>query len=98
MTKALNILANSFILGGGTTFYLMLFTTIGDGVKQIDQFGKASYYAIKISLALIVAGSLFNLLFQTTPPFSEVIMNLGFGGIFLWAAVFHARKFGILKS
>ncbi len=43
MLQSINAIANALICLGGLAFYVMLFTKIGDGVKQIDQFGKVSY-------------------------------------------------------
>ena len=98
MLQSINAIANALICLGGLAFYVMLFTKIGDGVKQIDRFGKASYYTIKTALALVVSGAMLNLLLLTTPPFSEVVMNLGVGLIFAWAAVWHGVKFGVLTG
>ena len=98
MLQSFNAMANALICLGGLAFYVMLFTKIGDGVKQIDHFGKASYYLIKTALALEITGALLNLLLLTTPPFSEVVMNVGFGLIFAWAAVWHGVKFGVLTG
>ena len=98
MLQSINALANGLICLGGLAFYVMLFTKIGDGVKQIDRFGKTSYYTIKTALALVISGALLNLLLLTTPPFSEVLMNLGVGLIFAWAAVWHGVKFGVLTG
>jgi hypothetical protein len=98
MIRSINAIANGLIFLGGTAFYVMLFTKIGDGVKQINRFGKVSYYIIKAALALVVSGALLNVLFLTTPPFSEVLMNLGVGLIFAWAAVWHGVKFGVVTG
>lgn len=98
MLKALNLMANALICLGGLFFYIMLFTKIGDGVKQIDQFGKVSYHAIRTGLAFIVAGGLLNVVLLTVPPFSEVLMNFGFGLVLSWAAVWHGKKFGVLTG
>lgn len=98
MLQTINAIANVLITLGGLAFYVMLFTKIGDGVKQIDRFSKVSYYAIKVSLALVVAGAFMNVLFLTTPPFTEVVMNCGLGGIFMWAALWHGKKFGVLTG
>jgi len=98
MLQSINAIANALICLGGTAFYVMLFTKIGDGVKQIDRFSKASYYTIKTALALVISGAMLNLLILTTPPFSEVVMNVGFGLIFAWAAVWHGVKFGVLTG
>jgi len=89
MLQSINAIANALICLGGLAFYVMLFTKIGDGVKQIDQFGKVSYHVVRTGLAFIVAGALFNVLLLTTPPVSEVLMNLGFGLVLSWAAVWH---------
>jgi hypothetical protein len=42
---------------------------------------------------MTAAGSLFNFLTLSTPPFSEVLLNLGLAVVFLWAAVFHYNYF-----
>jgi hypothetical protein len=97
MLRLINAIANGLITFGGVAFYIMLFTAIGDGVKQIDQFSKTSYYIIKVSLALVVSGALLNVLMMSVPPFTEVVMNCGFGGLFMWAAAWHGKKFGVLK-
>lgn len=98
MRQSINVIANVCIFLGGTAFYVMLFTAIGDGVKQIDRFSKVSYYTIKTALALVISGALFNVLLLTAPPVSEVVMNLGLGMIFVWAALWHGRKFGVLTG
>ncbi len=98
MLQSINVIANGLITIGGLAFYVMLFTKIGDGVKQIDQFGKVSYHTIRTGLAFIVAGALLNVLLMTAPPASEVLMNLGFGLILSWAAVWHGKKFGVITG
>jgi len=98
MLQSINAMANAIVCLGGLAFYVMLFTKIGDGVKQIDRFGKTSYYTIKTALALVISGALLNLLLLTTPPFTEVVMNVGFGLIFAWAAVWHGVKFGVVTG
>lgn len=98
MRQSLNAIANGCIFLGGTAFYVMLFTAIGDGVKQIDRFSKVSYYTIKAALALVISGALLNVLLLTAPPVSEVVMNFGLGMIFVWAALWHGRKFGVLTG
>jgi hypothetical protein len=98
MLQSINAIANGLICLGGLAFYVMLFTRIGDGVKQIDRFGKVSYYAIKGSLALVLTGALLNVLLLTSPPLTEVVMNCGLGGIFAWAALWHGKKFGVLTG
>jgi hypothetical protein len=96
MLRSINALANGLVCLGGTAFYVMLFTKIGNGVKQIDRFGRFSYYLIKCALAFVIAGALLNVLLLTIPPFTEVLMNVGFGLIFAWAAVWHGVKFGVV--
>jgi len=95
MIKTLNLIANTMICFGGLFFYVMLFTSVGDGVKQIERFGKVSYHTIRTGLAFIVAGALLNVLLMTAPPISEVLMNMGFGLVLSWAAIWHGYKFGV---
>jgi hypothetical protein len=96
MLRSINLIANTLITLGGTAFYLMLFTRIGNGAKQIDRFSRVSYYSIKASLALVITGAFLNVLIQTVPPMTEVLMNAGLGGIFVWAALWHGQKFGVI--
>jgi hypothetical protein len=44
---------------------------------------------IKFSLAMIAAGALMNVLSLSTPPVSEIVLNVGLAGLFSWAFVWH---------
>jgi hypothetical protein len=42
---------------------------------------------IKISLACTSGGALLNVITLSTPPMSEIILNLGLAGLFSWSYV-----------
>ena len=57
------------------------------------KFGAIQKLIVKSGLALIAAGSLFNFITMSRPPFTEILMNIGLAVLFLWAAVFHYTYF-----
>ena len=58
-----------------------------------SKFGLVQKLIVKSGLALIAAGSLFNFIMLSIPPFTEILMNIGLAVLFLWAAVFHYTYF-----
>ena len=48
---------------------------------------------IKISLALTSGGALLNVVTLSTPPMSEIILNLGLAGLFTWSYFWHLQMF-----
>jgi len=47
---------------------------------------------VKLSLAMIAAGALMNLLSLSTPSVSEIVLNVGLAGLFSWAFVWHRMR------
>ena len=48
---------------------------------------------IKISLALTSGGALLNVVTLSTPPMSEIVLNLGLAGLFSWSYFWHLKMF-----
>jgi hypothetical protein len=97
LNTILNFIANGCIFLGAGTFYIMLFSKIGKGHKAVDSFPATAHWLVKVGLALTTAGSFLNLLTLSSPNITEVIMNIGLGALFVWAALYHAKKFSVIK-
>ena len=48
---------------------------------------------VKAGLSVIAAGAVFNALTLSTPPWTEVLLNVGLALTFCWAAIFHYNHF-----
>lgn len=97
MYTLLNFVSNLLIFLGAGTFYIMLFSTIGKGHKAVESFPATSHWLVKIGLALTVSGAFLNLITLSTPNLTEIVLNMGLGAIFTWAAIYHAKKFRVIK-
>lgn len=97
LNTILNFIANGCILLGAGTFYIMLFSKIGKGHKAVESFPATSHWLVKLGLSFTASGALLNLVTLSSPNFSEVLLNLGMGGLFVWAAIYHAKKFRVIK-
>ena len=84
---AINMVANGILAGGVSAFMVMLYRTGG----LVERFPMTGSLALRLSLAGTAAGSLFNCLVQSTPVESEILVNCGLAGIFVWACIFHAK-------
>ncbi len=93
----LNFIANICIFVGAGTFYIMLFSNIGKGHKAVDSFPATSHWLIKVGLAFTVGGAFLNMLTLSTPNLTEILMNIGLAGLFVWAAIYHAKKFKVIR-
>ena len=52
---------------------------------------------IRLGLSLTSAGSLFNVIIGSVPPWSEVVLNIGLAFLFGWTVWFYNRYFKIEK-
>ena len=86
----LNIFANILIVFGITFFISNVF---GGKNKLVKNLPKTEKLFLKISLVLISFGSISNLLTFSSPLISEIILNLGFGILIVWAAFFIWKHF-----
>ncbi len=83
----INVIANAVLAGGVSVFMVMIYRTGG----LIERWPKASSLTLRLSLAGTAAGALGNCLTLSTPADTEILMNCGLAGIFVWAAIFHAN-------
>jgi hypothetical protein len=95
MTGA-NVLANATMTLASLAFYLMLFSNAAPGINARQVFGTRSYWAVKIGLSFFVAGSAFSTLAMYEATLPQFVRNVGTAILFAWAALFHARKWGVI--
>jgi len=83
----INMIASGILTGGVSAFMVMLYRTGG----LVERFPMTGSLALRLSLAGTAAGALANCLGQSTPAASEILLNCGLAGIFVWACIFHAK-------
>jgi hypothetical protein len=81
----LNLIANIVLTVSVSIFTIFLYRTEGI-VRKWPLIGS---YLLRFSLVMIAVGGLGNCLILSTPPHTEVILNIGTAGLFAWAAWFH---------
>lgn len=82
-------------------FFSMLMFIIfcfGRSDSKIYKYGDLQAFILKLGLTTICLGSLVNLISLSNPPFSEIVLNIGFALLFCWAAVFHYIVFVLKKK
>jgi hypothetical protein len=84
MWTILNLIANIFITLSVAGFMVML----QDPSNPIAKMNIGIRWWIKISLACTSGGALLNVITLSTPPMSEIILNLGLAGLFSWSYVY----------
>lgn len=84
-----NAICNIIISGSMTAFMVFAFGR-NSLLYKIPDWERLM---VKTGLAGIAAGSLFNFLTLSTPPWTEVLLNVGLAITFLWAAFFHYHHF-----
>ena len=90
MQTLINLIANSFITFGMMFFIIGVF---GRRSKVIESMNVVEKLFLKVGLCATAAGSLYNVLILSTPPLSEIVLNVGLGLLFIWAAWFHWKYF-----
>lgn len=81
----LNLIANTVLTTSVAIFIVLLYRT--DGV--VRKWPLVGSYLLRLSLTAIAVGGLGNCLILSTPPHTEVLLNVGTAGLFAWAAWFH---------
>ena len=85
----INAFCNVVICLSVSAFMVFVFGRLDVTAK----FGIVQKWIVKLGLALVSAGALFNFITLSKPPFTEILMNIGLAVLFLWAAVFHYTYF-----
>ena len=98
MLSRLNLLANAVMFVGSGAFYLMLFSPAVPAFDASKQFGKRSYWVVRVGLSFFVAGSLLGTLMAYEASLAQVIRNVGTAVLFAWAAFYHAKKWGVVSK
>jgi len=81
----INFIANIVLTVSVSIFTIFLYRT--DGV--VRKWPLTGSYLLRIALVAIAVGGLGNCLILSTPPHTEIILNLGMAALFSWAAWFH---------
>lgn len=90
MATVLNLIANLIMLFSMTMFIIGVF---GRHNETINKMHTVEQWLVKIALCATAAGAFFNILTLETPSFSDILLNIGLGLLFLWAAIFHWKYF-----
>jgi len=90
LLQAINEIANLLVCGNATLFYIFVF---GRQVSRIDKLPLAEKILLRIGLALPAVMGLWNVLYMSYPPTTEIIMNVGYACLFTWASIFHYKQF-----
>ena len=85
-----NFIANVLTTLSVTFFIIGVF---GRRSKMIEQMPLPEQYFLRFALSVLASGSLLNVLTFSTPHPTEVVLNLGVGLLFTWAAYFHWKYF-----
>lgn len=85
----LNAIANILIAISISAFMIFVFGK-SNTMNKVSTFERLT---IKIGLAFVSAGSLFNFLTLSNPQYSEVLLNIGLAIVFTWGAFFHFKYF-----
>jgi hypothetical protein len=81
----INLAANIVLTISVAAFIVIIYRT--DSVVRKWPF--VGSYLLRLSLVAIAVGGLGNCLTLSTPPFTEIILNVGLSGLFAWAVWFH---------
>jgi len=85
----INAFCNVVIFLSVSAFIVFVFGRL----NLTQKFGIVQKWIVKSGLALVAAGSLFNFVTLSEPPFTEILLNIGLAILFLWAAVFNYTHF-----
>jgi hypothetical protein len=89
MWTILNVIANIVITISVAGFMIML----QEPTNPVSKMPFLLRNWIKVSLAITSGGGLLNVITMSTPAISEIILNLGLGGLFSWAYFWHIKMF-----
>lgn len=94
MATLLNAVASGIIAVSITGFIAML-QAEGNPISRMPFVVRGW---IKVSLAVVAAGALMNVLSLSTPAWSEIVLNIGLAGLFSWAFFWHRMRWKQVKK
>jgi len=92
MINLINSTANLVVCIAIFVLIVDIYTSTSSPISRYPMF---KTFHVKAGLSLTAAGSLFNVLADFTPAWSEVILNIGLAFLFSWIVIFYQRYFKI---
>ena len=92
MINLINSTANLVVCIAIFVLIVDIYTSTSSPISRYPMF---KTFHVKAGLSLTAAGSLFNVLVDVTPAWSEVILNIGLAFLFSWILIFYQRYFKI---
>lgn len=89
----INGIASLFICVSTVILIIDIYATSSSPIYEYSLFES---WAVKLGLSGTAAGSLLNLFISGSPPWSEVVLNVGLAFLFSWCVVFYRRHFKLL--
>ena len=101
----INIIANTLICIGMTSFFVLLF---GSSNSIVHKWSVLQHWTLKIALISIISSSAWNamnvvykmivpraadVITHVETPMGEILMNCGLAGLFIWVVYFHYFHF-----
>lgn len=91
----LNAVCNAIIFLSMLMFIIFVF---GRKNSKIYAYGDFQAFFLKFGLVSICLGSFLNILTFSSPPYTELVLNVGLAAVFLWGAIFHYIAFVVKKE
>ncbi len=91
-------LVSSTLIAISVTGFMFLIQHDESPIQKMNFFMKSW---IRVSLACMAGGGLFNVITLSTPHWSEIVLNCGIGLLFTWAFYWHRLKWiesGAIKA
>ena len=92
MISLINSIANLVVCISIVVLIVDIYTSASSPISRYPMFRT---FHVKAGLSLTAAGSLFNVLVDFTPAWSEAILNIGLAFLFSWILIFYQRYFKI---
>ena len=92
MISLINSIANLVVCISIVVLIVDIYTSASSPITRYPMF---KTFHVKAGLSLTAAGSLFNVLVDFTPAWSEAILNIGLAFLFSWILIFYQRYFKI---
>ena len=84
-----NGVANALIAAGGIAFVVFVFGRSESSIYRTPWVARL----LKAGLSLVSVGAMLNIVTFSTPPISEIVLNVGLGMTFAVAAIWHFITF-----
>lgn len=98
MLDRLNVVSNALMAFSSSAFYLMIFSNAAPGFDAAKQFGRVSYWMVRVGLSFFAAGSILATFTMPHVTLAQFIRNVGTAILFTWAAAYHAKKWGAIAG